>query len=433
MDHREIIQKSMDYIEDNLKTEITAAELAETAGFSLFHYYRLFQSATGLPVMQYILRRRLLHGVYAIRCGSTKTDAALMYGFDTYAGFYKAFLREFGCTPSAFAASCRARRPYRLNLLKEEHMTVTHKKAAQILTNWNLETEPITDIYNDSTGVKNDNACSVGDRYILKFTTNLGKLKNHISLSKAIQNIGLYAAAPIPAADGSDYVRDGELYFYLTKSLPGTQMTSDDLYKGDTVSKARFVGEIIGQLHLALNTLNFPAQEADIFETAKNWALPKATDLLGLSSEFCQTYLDTFGSLHSKLPRQIIHRDPNPGNIIRSQDTWGFLDFELSEQNVRIYDPCYAATAVLSETFSGSDPAKLDTWLEICKNILLGYDSVVKLTSEEWEAVPYVILTNQMICVAWFADQEKYAELLETNKRMTEWLVESFDRLCPNQ
>ena len=67
MDPRHIIQQSIDYIEDNLMTEITAAELAQMAGFSLFHYYRLFQHATGLPVMQYILRRRLLYSVYAMR------------------------------------------------------------------------------------------------------------------------------------------------------------------------------------------------------------------------------------------------------------------------------------------------------------------------------------------------------------------------------
>ena len=120
MDNRAIIQKSLDYIEDNLQTEIAAGELADMAGFSLFHYYRLFQQATGLPVMQYILRRRLLHGVYAISRGSTKVDAALNYGFDTYAGFYKAFCREFGCTPSAFLASSRARRPWRVDITKEE-------------------------------------------------------------------------------------------------------------------------------------------------------------------------------------------------------------------------------------------------------------------------------------------------------------------------
>ena len=107
MDNRAIIQGSIDYIEENLQTEITAAELADMAGFSLFHYYRLFQQATGLPVMQYILRRRLLHGVYAISRGSSKVDGALAYGFDTYAGFYKAFCREFGSAPSEFLRSGR--------------------------------------------------------------------------------------------------------------------------------------------------------------------------------------------------------------------------------------------------------------------------------------------------------------------------------------
>ena len=61
-----IIQKSIDYIEDNLKTDITAKELSEMAGFSMFHYYRLFHSAVGLPVMQYITRRRLLNALYDI-------------------------------------------------------------------------------------------------------------------------------------------------------------------------------------------------------------------------------------------------------------------------------------------------------------------------------------------------------------------------------
>jgi AraC-like DNA-binding protein len=128
MDNRMIIQRSLDYIEDHLQTEITAAELAEQAGFSLFHYYRLFQQATGFPVMQYILRRRLLHGVYAMRQGTSKIDAALRYGFDTYSGFYKAFCREFSHTPSAFLEASRAKHPYPIDITKEEHMMISHKK-----------------------------------------------------------------------------------------------------------------------------------------------------------------------------------------------------------------------------------------------------------------------------------------------------------------
>lgn len=263
MDNRMIIPQSIDYIEDNLKTEITATELAEMAGFSLFHYYLLFQLSTGLPVMQYILRRRLLHGVYTMKQGNTKIDAALLYGFDTYAGFYKAFCLEFGTTPSAFLESSRAKRPYRIDITREEHMTVTHKKAAQILKHWNLEGETIADIYYEGTGNKNDSACYVGVRYVLKYTANLGKLKKHIAVSKALENIG------------------------------------------------------------------------------------------------------------------------------RANDKW----------------------------------------LEIYRDILWGYDSVAKLTEEERRAVPYIILANQFVCVAWFSGQDKYAEIFEINKRMTAWLIGKFQEL----
>ena len=421
MDNRTIIQKSLDYIEDHPQTDITAAELAEMAGFSLFHYYRLFQQATGLPVMQYILRRRLLHGVYAMKQGSSKIDAALAYGFDTYAGFYKAFCREFGSTPSDFLESSRARRPYRIDITKEEHMTITHKKAAQILQNWNMGDETITDIYYEVTGNKNDNACYVGDGYVLKYTANLGKLKKHIEVSTALESIGLLAAVPVTTIDGAQYVQEGEVYFYLTRRLPGEQMVSNRFGAGD----GRFVGEIIGQLHLALSKVEDFVSEADLLATVRDWALPKAKAALKLSDGFCGEYLDTFAALYPDLPRQIIHRDPNPGNIICADDQWGFIDFELAERNVRIYDPCYAATAVLSETFGQNN----DKWLEIYRDIICGYDSVAHLTDKERRAIPYVILANQFVCVAWFAEQDKYAEILETNKKMTAWLIEKLEEL----
>ena len=114
MELQELIQSGLDYIEDNLQAEITAAELAQMVHVSEFHYYRLFQKATGVPVMQYILRRRLLHGIYAMQQGSSKIDVALAYGFDTYAGFYRAFSREFGTTPYQYQLNEKMRIARRL-------------------------------------------------------------------------------------------------------------------------------------------------------------------------------------------------------------------------------------------------------------------------------------------------------------------------------
>ena len=261
----------------------------------------------------------------------------------------------------------------------------------------------------------------MGEEYVLKFTANLGKLKKHLEVSKALESIGLLSAVPVLTTDGAEYIQDGEVYFHLTRRLPGEQMVSHRFGAGD----GRFVGEIIGQLHLALSKIEDCVSEADLFATVRDWALPKAKVALNLSDAFCREYLDTFANLYPNLPRQIIHRDPNPGNIICSHDQWGFIDFELAERNARIYDPCYAATAVLSETFEHSN----DRWLEIYRDIIRGYDSVAKLTQAEREAIPYIILANQFVCVSWFAEQAKYAEIFEINKQMTLWLIEKFEEL----
>lgn len=417
MDHRQRIQDSLDYIEDNIAAELAASELADRAGYSVYHYYRLFQSATGLPVMQYILRRRLLHAVFEVKQGKTRIDAALRYGFGTYAGFYRAFRREFGCTPSAFAGSCRASKPYRIDLMKEEYIMVTKKRAARLLENWGLETEPVTEIRYAGTGDQNENAYYVGDNYVLKFTANPGKLRNHIELSRFITSVGLAAAECIPTADGRELIQDGELYCCLTRRLPGKQ-----LQPMDALENGRFLGEIIGQLHLAMENVECCVSDADLLATVRDWALPAARDALGLTEEFCLEYLETFERLYPQLPRQIIHRDPNPGNLILEGEKWGFIDFELSERNLRLYDPCYAATAILSENF---DRAK-DRWVDTFRDILAGYDSVVQLTDAEWKAAPYVVLANQLVCVAWFAGQEKYRDIFETNVAMTRWLIENW-------
>ena len=187
----------------------------------------------------------------------------------------------------------------------------------------------------------------------------------------------------------------------------------------------RFVGEIIGQLHLALKKIDDCVSEADLLATVWDWALPKAKEALNLSDAFCKDYLDSFAALYPALPRQIIHRDPNPGNIICAENQWGFIDFELAERNARIYDPCYAATAVLSETFGDHN----DQWLDTYRDIICGYDSVTCLTETERQAIPYIILANQFVCVAWFSEQEKYRDVFETNRKMTLWLVDRFEDL----
>lgn len=424
VDNEMRIQRSMDYIEENLRADITVEELAAQAGFSPVHYSRIFQSVTGLTAKQYLLRRRLLHGIYRIRQGSNKVEAALEFGFDTYAGFYKAFCREFGCSPREYLHGNRVKPPYRIRLEKEEPF-VTHKKAARILQCWNLAQEPITDIYEEFSGRRKENACYVGENYVLKYTTDIIKLKNHIAASKAVERAGVASAVPIPTTDGREYVKDGKLYYFVSRRLPGKSVAPTDFYAGDAVANARLAGERLGVLHQALRDVSDWAVDADLPERLREWALPEAKAVLGLSDAFCDGFLRNLEELYPMLPRQVIHRDPNPGNMISGDEIWGFLDFDLAERNVRIYDLCYAATAVLSESFGENN----ELWWAVYRNMIRGYDNVAHLTPEEVQAIPCILLANQFVCVAWFAAYEKFRAQYTKNLQMTRWLMDRVDML----
>lgn len=429
MKNIDIIQSTIDYVEENLKTEITVEELSQMAGYSLFHYYKVFQSVVGMPVMQYITRRRLLNAIYEIGCGSKMIDVAIVYGFDTHAGFYKAFKREFHISPSQFLKNHRVKKPYRINLFRENEFMITQKKVKETLKNWDFENEKVTDIYYEGTDHRSEHAFYVGDDYVLKFTANLGKLNTQFAISKALKKAGFNVATPILTSDGKEYIINGELYAFVTNRIKGNQINSSTIYDNDYEKRGRFIGEIIGQLHLVLSQFDIPVNDANLLATMKDWALPKSKIIMNLTDDFCNDFVCTFEKLYPILSKQIIHRDPNPGNIIVNGDSFGFIDFDLSEKNVRIYDPCYASTAILSETINNIDETRLSKWIKIYKNIICGYDSIAKLSKDEKTAMPYIIVSNQLISCAWFSEQEKYQEQYNANLKMTKWIVDNFDKL----
>ena len=426
---RESIQKTLDYVENNVKEDITAEDLAGIAGYSVFHFYRSFQSAVGVPVMQYILRRKLLHAISEIGSGRKKNDVVYEYGFETYSGFYRSFIREIGYTPADYLQRYKAKKPYKINILQEEHIMVSKKTIAEVLANWDLQDEKVADIVFPETGEISDTAKYVGEDLVIKYTGNLGNTKKAIEISKALESVGLSSPAVVPTKDGKEYVENGELYFMLTKRVEGERIMASKLYLNDYEAKARFIGEIVGQLDLALSKIDVIADDAELAKTVREWAVPSLKGKLDIGDSTMEDIASRFDVYYQNLPRQVVHRDPNPSNIILAEDKWGFIDFELSERNARIFDPCYAATAILSETFEEGNEAMLLKWTSVMKEIMYGYDSVVKMTESEKEAIPYMILANQFISTAFFADKDKYEKLYKTNKKMTEWIARNLDKM----
>lgn len=428
MDNREIIQNSLDYIEENLKAEITAKDLADLSGFSMFYYYRLFQSVVGIPVMQYISNRKLLNAIYDMSCSNNKKiEVALEYGFSSYASFYKAFYREIGYTPSEFLNNFKAEKPAKIILVKDGYTMITHKKISAILENWNIADKSIKDVYYNNSGRRNENAFYISEDYVIKVSRDLGRIKKQIELANVMKTNELYAVEIIPTISGKDYIKANNLYFYLTKRLKGERINPHIFYEAKNYSLAQLVGENIAKLHSGLDTIEAVVDEVNVFENVVKWALPKAKQFIDIPEHIEKSYSDLFGAIYGFLPKQIIHRDINPGNIIVNAERIGFIDFELSERNIRIYDVCYAATAILSETVS--DIEAFNKWIDIYRNIVYGYEKVLKMTEDEKQSLPYVILSNQLVCIAYFSDYSKYENILNANIKMTKMIIDNFEKL----
>jgi len=308
----------------------------------------------------------------------------------------------------------------------------TEKELRAILENWDIEKNlPISNIYIMNRAKIPGNVWAVGTDYILKTGKREMLLKN-IKISKELHRQGFSSSLPIPTKTGNEYL-DGKEVFILYRGLKGKPLPRTDRFGDNRIKFGEKYGRSIARLHKALRAIqkDISPDEVNLYKNVINWALPNVKQQniqwnMGIDDSFFDDYIEKFGMLYDKLPKQLIHRDPNPSNILFDGDeVSGFIDFDLSEINIRLWDVCYCATGILSE---GSDEA-YEKWLEILSGILHGYDMEDKLTSEEKQAVFYVLCSIQMICVAFFENKDMYKELAKTNRQMLKFIIHNREKI----
>ncbi|WP_340022309.1 helix-turn-helix domain-containing protein [Paenibacillus sp. FSL K6-1096] len=103
MNYSREIGRSIEYIEEHLRENLTAEQIAAHAGYSLYHFCRMFSQVQSMPVMEYVRSRRLSLAAVDLFHGRRITDIALEYGFETPGGFAKAFRKTYGYSPSQYA------------------------------------------------------------------------------------------------------------------------------------------------------------------------------------------------------------------------------------------------------------------------------------------------------------------------------------------
>lgn len=101
MDWVEGLNSAVRCIEKELKGDISIDRLAKLACCSPYHFQRMFSTLAGLPLSEYIRRRRMSVAASEILQGARVIDVALSFGYQSPTAFTRAFKSVHGFAPSA--------------------------------------------------------------------------------------------------------------------------------------------------------------------------------------------------------------------------------------------------------------------------------------------------------------------------------------------
>lgn len=98
------INKVQDYIEDHLEQSLSIEELSNAAGFSKYHFSRIFQSMLHEPLAHYVNRIRMERALFLLahRTDKNMTDIAYALGLSDSAVFSRAFKNYYGVSPREY-------------------------------------------------------------------------------------------------------------------------------------------------------------------------------------------------------------------------------------------------------------------------------------------------------------------------------------------
>lgn len=103
MKYDTIIQKTINWIENNLHEDISSTDISSVAGFSKYHFHRVFLSFTGMSFANYIRIRRLTNAANLLINTEEKIiDIAFYYQSESQESFTRAFRKYYGLPPGRY-------------------------------------------------------------------------------------------------------------------------------------------------------------------------------------------------------------------------------------------------------------------------------------------------------------------------------------------
>ncbi len=102
MEWIERLNEAMGYMEEHLADEIDMEKLGKIACCSSYHFQRMFTYMAGVPLSEYIRRRKMSLAAVDLQGKDRKIiDVAAKYGYSSPTAFNRAFQSVHGIAPSA--------------------------------------------------------------------------------------------------------------------------------------------------------------------------------------------------------------------------------------------------------------------------------------------------------------------------------------------
>ena len=119
--------KIIQYIDNNLDTELSLERVSEIAAYSPFHFHRIFKLIVGETLQNYIFRKRIEKSAFylSLRKNLSVKDIYLNLGFSSHSDFNKVFKKYYGKSPSEFR---------KLSPEKFHTISQIHRKNGQVDT-----------------------------------------------------------------------------------------------------------------------------------------------------------------------------------------------------------------------------------------------------------------------------------------------------------
>ncbi len=294
-----------------------------------------------------------------------------------------------------------------------------------LLRNWDIGNvtaiEPISSYGGKATHLRTVD----GRDFILKEKPDLVKAEQESNLLFNLSKAGAPVAVPVATVDGDWCALDNGRIFCLYPRLPGEVIREH--YAGNAVGRAEMFGKAIGLLHACLLKCESLEDylELHLLKQMREWALPcvhtHKGSVDGDSLERAWLKVERkLEPLYDRLPKQLIHRDAHPANMLFDGDKLvGFIDFELVVRGPRIFDVCYCGTSLLVSGFPQAE--KMQAWPGLFHSLLKGYQEINPLTSAEVKALFGILTAIELLFVA-FSLENGAESAARCNESLLHWL-----------